>query len=365
MAKKQDTIWKLEAHTDAKHTLLAAYLSRWVPILAGGQHGARDLVIIDGFAGPGVYADGEPGSPVLMARAFLNAQTPPKTRLHCFFVEEERKRFEELERRTHGFRNDRCRIETLHGRYEDHFDAIMAQVDHLDEPAVFAFLDPYGGPGDADLAVQLVLRERSEAIVYLPVDRFARLITQPEIGRTLTGIFGDERWRPLCNVKATDDRVRLLADMYAQRLAEGGQGGRQRFWVERFWMRPDSGNRYCLFLATKHRKAVEVFREAAWKVDPHNGRQFDPRDGLQLYLESWKPDLASAIRKRYPSGSEFDFADAWRWIVDCEPPFDQPRLRAALQYLRDGTPPQVEVIDRKTGKVTRRGFAPGNVIRSL
>jgi hypothetical protein len=30
------------------------------------------LVLVDGFAGPGVYEGGEPGSPILMLRAFLD-----------------------------------------------------------------------------------------------------------------------------------------------------------------------------------------------------------------------------------------------------------------------------------------------------
>ena len=41
----------------------------WLPILGFTQ---RKIVFVDGFAGPGEYAKGEPGSPVVALRAFLD-----------------------------------------------------------------------------------------------------------------------------------------------------------------------------------------------------------------------------------------------------------------------------------------------------
>lgn len=54
------TQWRLEPHTAAKHEILRRYMNAWFPIL-GSYHGR--VVFLDGFAGPGIYADGEPGSP--------------------------------------------------------------------------------------------------------------------------------------------------------------------------------------------------------------------------------------------------------------------------------------------------------------
>lgn len=126
MAKKPGAIWELDDHTEKKHVLLSRYLSRWVPILQHGYGMTNNLVFVDGFAGPGVYAGGQPGSPVLMIKTYLNAPHRPDTVLHCFFVEQNRKRYEELERRVDGFRSEQIRIETFRGDYSEHYEDIRS-----------------------------------------------------------------------------------------------------------------------------------------------------------------------------------------------------------------------------------------------
>jgi hypothetical protein len=69
-------LWNLEPHTAAKHRVLRSYLDGW--IAAMGQQALRvataerpRLLFVDGFAGPGRYATGEPGSPLIMLEALL------------------------------------------------------------------------------------------------------------------------------------------------------------------------------------------------------------------------------------------------------------------------------------------------------
>jgi hypothetical protein len=63
MAAPRTTVWELEPHTRAKHEILRRYLQAWIPILTQG--GFKNILYIDGFAGPGRYAGGEDGSPVI------------------------------------------------------------------------------------------------------------------------------------------------------------------------------------------------------------------------------------------------------------------------------------------------------------
>jgi three-Cys-motif partner protein len=62
MAVPKETIWDIEPHTQAKHEILTRYLDAWFPILASWN---MKVLFIDGFAGPGTYKDGSPGSPLL------------------------------------------------------------------------------------------------------------------------------------------------------------------------------------------------------------------------------------------------------------------------------------------------------------
>lgn len=363
MAKVRQTVWALEDHTRAKHELLTRYLSRWVPIFQHGYGKTSDLVLIDGFAGPGIYTDGEPGSPVLMIREYLKARRDPSTRLHCFFIEEHAARAAELEQRVGGFRGPGCHIEVRQGDYADHYDDVMSYVDGLSGPAVFAFLDPFSAVDNPDLAVHVVVRPRSEALVYLPVGHFARFLDQPSMERTLDGVYGDDRWKVLRGRRTSEIRNGLIR-LYAELLsAPTANNNNERFYVEPFGIQPANGELYYLFFATKHRRAVEAIRDAMWAVDPANGRRYDARHPAQPGLEVWKPELAAALQARFPAGSTFNFEDAWAYVVDEQPPFDKRRLRSALTHLRDTG--RLEILDAKSGKPSRRGFPEGRPIKML
>jgi len=89
-------VWPIEPHTQAKHELLRHYLGAWFPIMASRE---RRLVFIDGFAGPGIYEGGEPGSPVIALRALLQHGAFSRFGHRQFvfhFIESERPRFERL-----------------------------------------------------------------------------------------------------------------------------------------------------------------------------------------------------------------------------------------------------------------------------
>ena len=67
----KETVWKLDRHSAAKHFILRRYLQAWLPIMGSPRAGNGRLVLIDGFAGPGIYKGDEPGSPIIMLQAYL------------------------------------------------------------------------------------------------------------------------------------------------------------------------------------------------------------------------------------------------------------------------------------------------------
>ena len=60
--------WKLEPHTQGKHLVLRNYMEAWLPIMT--RWNGR-VLFIDGFAGPGEYDGGEPGSPIIALPALM------------------------------------------------------------------------------------------------------------------------------------------------------------------------------------------------------------------------------------------------------------------------------------------------------
>jgi len=72
-------LWDQDDHTAAKHRVLRAYLDGWIAVMAqqtlnsqAFRIGPPRLLLVDGFAGPGRYATGESGSPLLMLDALLS-----------------------------------------------------------------------------------------------------------------------------------------------------------------------------------------------------------------------------------------------------------------------------------------------------
>ncbi|WP_083521274.1 three-Cys-motif partner protein TcmP [Alicyclobacillus kakegawensis] len=89
----------MEPHTQAKHIILRNYLRAWFPIMGFTN---RRVLFIDGHAGPGIYTDGEDGSPVIAIREAVNyldacvkhGWNPPE--IVCLFMEEDRARYDSL-----------------------------------------------------------------------------------------------------------------------------------------------------------------------------------------------------------------------------------------------------------------------------
>jgi three-Cys-motif partner protein len=63
MSGKNSVPWDADPHTKTKHALYTRYLDKWMPIMVNGW--GANITYAEGFAGPGVYLDGSPGSPVI------------------------------------------------------------------------------------------------------------------------------------------------------------------------------------------------------------------------------------------------------------------------------------------------------------
>src|SRR5437016_1710637 len=81
MADTLPTTWPADPHTLAKHAILQRYLQAWFPILTrqasslAHQYKSaprREILFIDGFAGPGEYTNGKEGSPECRCLTFIN-----------------------------------------------------------------------------------------------------------------------------------------------------------------------------------------------------------------------------------------------------------------------------------------------------
>jgi len=137
-------------HTKLKLEIFNKYLNSWCSIFEG-QYWARDIYIVDCFAGRGFYRNGEDtidGSPLIALKKakvfqdkFRNRETKNKSRfkIKCIFIEKNKRHCKELEKILKSFDDVDCKI--VCGDFNQEIGSIIKEIGT--NPALF-FIDPFG-----------------------------------------------------------------------------------------------------------------------------------------------------------------------------------------------------------------------------
>jgi three-Cys-motif partner protein len=300
MPPRHPTKWKLEPHTEAKHSILRKYLGAWFPKLSWKGR----LVFVDGFAGPGEYVGGEPGSPIIALNALLEHKANlASCEMKFLFVEERLDRLENLKEKLDSIDfPQNVQAQALHGTFADVVGDVLDVVEsggHRLAPA-FVMVDPFGPKGlPMDLMHRITAHPRSELLISLMYESMARWRNQPAFERHLDDLYGCPDWHEF----DAERRKEFLHDLYVEQLKKGGMT-----FVRSFEMR-DSGNRteYFLVFATKHIEGLKAIKRVMWSVDPSGQFQFsDATRRDQATLFEPEPDfqlLERLIRATFGAAS--------------------------------------------------------------
>jgi three-Cys-motif partner protein len=324
----QSTVWELEHHTAAKHEILRRYLAAWFPILTIGGFNKR-VLFLDGFAGPGVYSHGEPGSPIIAldTHTLVNHRLFDRldhTEFVFFFIEKDTERFESLEKElaafwtAHGGQPDNVRVHLLNDEF-----AVTASslVDYLAEQKktlapTFAFIDPFGWSGvDLDVICRLLAFDKCEVFFNFMYDSVNRFVTHPNPGVQghLRDLFGTNRYAEAAGLDAASRKL-FLHDLYREQLQE--QGGFR--YVHSFEMINRQGHTvYSLFYGTRSIAGLRVMKDAMWAADPVGGVRFSDQLAGQSVLFGDEPDfgpLRTAIMEKF-SGRTVTIAEVEEFVL--------------------------------------------------
>jgi three-Cys-motif partner protein len=189
--------WDLDAHTAAKHRILGAYLSAWLPIMA--THNPK-LLLIDGFAGPGRYTGGEEGSPLVMVRSLLDHSQRSRIEgreISFVFVESDRRRYERLAAEVETLQPrlpPRARILPIQGSFTDVAERLLAEVTNL--APTFAFIDPFGyADTRMPISGRILSFPRCEVLIYLPIPFLTRFVGRSGQDDAFNSLYGSDAWR--------------------------------------------------------------------------------------------------------------------------------------------------------------------------
>ena len=263
-----DTVWDLPPHTAGKHKIIEEYLKLWLPIL-GSWHG--NLVMVDGFTGPGEYSGGERGSPLIMLDTALDyCINRNRGRVLCVFVEENSKRYKHLEGLVSKYRTDdrrrmgdRVHIAMKYGRFVDEVGPVVDAIasNRGDSVPSFFMIDPFGIKGaPLDFIRRLLANSRSECLISFMWEPMLRHMNHPSFEPHMDDLFGCSAWRDHMTDKSLAKEP--LHRLFEQRLRDVGAA-----YVLTFELWDGGVHVYTLFFATHGLKGCDVMKQVMWKVD--------------------------------------------------------------------------------------------------
>lgn len=294
MSDTLPTIWESSAHTLAKLRILENYLKAWIPIMLRQSYrlgiSEAEPLFVDGFAGPGRYAGGEIGSPILAIESVLAHSYEFPIPINFLFIEEHDERHAilkntveeyreriEASRRVKWVRVEKGDCETLLGEILDSYEKANRKIG----PAFF-FLDQFGY---SDVSLQLIQRVMSqpqcEVFSYLNWDHMNRFMGDKNKWASLDKTFGGPEWRPALGLESKERSVFTLE---TYRTALERRSGSKYIWP---FAMCDCNDKllYWLFFCTNSLRGLEEMKRAMFSADPGGGFRFsDKDDPAQLNL---------------------------------------------------------------------------------
>jgi three-Cys-motif partner protein len=363
MAKPKETVWTIEAHTKAKHRILSGYLDAWLPIMS--RHNDR-LNYIDGFAGPGVYSGGEPGSPIIALKSFLDHHSRKRitSELVYFFIEEKKDRVDRLTAEVGKLgqlpRNVKVGIRL--GTYEEIFGEILDRLaeENRQLAPTFAFVDPFGySDAGMKFSGRFLQFDRCEVLIYVPLPFIARFLSLASQEESLTIMFGSDKWKAARDLEG-QDRLMLLHDLFQAQLKDVcGLNYVRSFEI----VTAQKNSGYHLFFGTHHELGLTKMKEAMWRIDPGEGQRFaDSTSQDQMILFQPEPDtkpLRDDLRAHF-GDDIFSIEDAERYSLIATPYLPSHVKTRTLMPLESAG--KLKIVQAKDGR--RHGtYPPGTRMR--
>lgn len=211
---------------ELKHGILSRY-----PIIFAAKTGSsaspdQRVVFLDGYAGPGEYTDGEPGSPLLLAR---QAAALSRTRdVRGVFVEAKPEHVRSLERVLADWR-DNFKFRIIEGKLGDKLDEVLPLAHRA---SLFAFLDPYGSAIGYDQLcaimhrnkpsrrppTELLLHFSLKAVYRRNADQLALVKDETKLGK-VDRFLGSTDWREIFVEQCRSQRPGLASIVVAEHFA--------------------------------------------------------------------------------------------------------------------------------------------------
>ncbi|WP_298334976.1 three-Cys-motif partner protein TcmP [Ferrimicrobium sp.] len=242
-----------------------------------------------GFAGPGRYAGGEDGSPLLALKSLIGHKSFAawhSTQFKFIFIESDRTECEQLKEELRDYFSSVSRPPNVcYKSYQGDFSELISRlratgVVAKDSP-LLAFVDPFGyGAVPMDVIAPMVRPRWSEILINLSTDPINRFFEQGSVEVALNRLFGLTTEARIKNFPS-DDRAGAIARLYIDRLSDEAEFGFTREFVMEF---PPGHVGYHLVVGSHSIDGLEAVKAAMWKVDPSGAFRFADHLAGQRFL---------------------------------------------------------------------------------
>ncbi len=281
-----------------KDEILGYYLTPYLPKIATQR---RPILLVDGFAGPGEFEDGERGSPLIIALAIREAkQKGIQASIQALLIEKDAGLADRLKQRMVGF--SYCEVRS--GPFDDFVPEVLEKAA---SSSTFLYLDPFTVEGLRweSLDSMFVLLERGlsiEILLNFNVDNFCRRAlsalkaapppvsdelpeADPDIGppssvQSVSEIVGGDWWiNVLTPQRPYETKVQQVTAKFCEQLAS-------RFDEVCFYPVKEKWHhkvpKYVLVFGSRHPDALWLMNDAMCRAREKFLRA-DPEDGSTLF----------------------------------------------------------------------------------
>lgn len=345
-----ETLPHIKRVSRIKHAILRGYLPPWAIILSSAN---RRMNYFDCFAGPGRYefegvaVDGSPVIAVRAAKEFLDAH--PNHGLNILLTENNEQQAQQLEHQLEPLKPYPKNL-NVHSLIEDSktfIPDVLSKIPTL-APSFF-MIDPYGHPLTLPIIINILSRQRTEALITLMWYRINMDLSNPAVQPNVDRLFGDQEWRqqPFMGQKGIARENGFLGYFVSKLRAKYvfpfriGYDPEDKVKGER--------TKYYLLHASNHSRAVLLMKEVMWPLGDEDGT-FDFSGESQGVLISRTPqtnELRRILLLEFASKEvTFDEIRELTWNL----PFVEKHYREVIQELRaEGVVAVTPVSSKKRG----------------
>lgn len=309
-----------------KDEVLSSYLPAY---LAKVKSLSKPILIVDGFAGPGEFDDGSPGSPIIIC---TSAEKYAHGNYRAFFINKSREHHESLS----AVLANRNWLGSATPILGDTTQILPLLPQAIRDQTVFLYLDPFGPTGSPfSLLKPFLARDprwySTEIVLMMHMPIVHRLAARKAVddGReydtriiqyhlTMSEVFGGDYWKPIMfkGDLTSEAREFRLINAYKTKLAE------YLPYVGSCPVRASESERikYFIVFASRHRDAMLLMNDAMAKADSKRMHQSAVK-GTFFENTNWQDErnvagLREEVLSQVQKNSGITRNDLWLKVVE-------------------------------------------------